>query len=319
MLAPMDSPSPGRARIVAGFLAIYLLWGGTYLAIRFAIETMPPFLMASLRWIVAGTILVAWARLHDRAPSPTRAQLRSTAIIGLLLIVGGNGIVSWAEQWVASGVAALLVGSIPLWMAFLDWAVARVRGVPHRLAPRSALGLLIGFAGVATLAGAPPSGGRAEAIGVAMLLLAALLWAVGSLFARGADLPRSPLLGTGLEMLWGSAGLLVLGTISGEWSRLDLAHVSGRSAASFSLSHLLRIDPGIHRVRMAPARLDAREGLDVRVRESRGRRIPGLVLGRRAGHAATPRGSGDHRRIGVHDHVDAELSLSHSRTRRFAP
>jgi drug/metabolite transporter (DMT)-like permease len=225
----MHSPAPGRARVVAGFLAIYLLWGSTYLAIRFAVETLPPFLMASARWIVPGLLMVAWARWRERVPAPTPAQLRATAIVGVLLLVGGNGLVSWAEQWVPSGIAALVIASIPLWMAALEWGRARRQGLPHRLDARTLTGILAGFAGVAVLVRASPAVGTSEALGMAALVLAALLWAIGSLVARHADLPRSAIFGTGLEMLWGGGALLLLGTVTGEWGRLDLASVSARS------------------------------------------------------------------------------------------
>lgn len=221
-----------------GFFAIYVIWGSTYLAIRFAIETLPPFLMAAVRWIIPGACLVAWARLRDHAPAPNATHLRSTAIIGILLLLGGNGLVSWAEQWVPSGTAALLVASIPLWMAVLAWGIARAKGHSHSLPRVTVFGLLLGFAGVATLVGGavPGKDGAATELQVLVgsigLLGAAFLWAIGSLYARGASLPASPLLATGLEMLWGGGALLAIGTLTGEWARVDLAQVSMRSILS---------------------------------------------------------------------------------------
>jgi drug/metabolite transporter (DMT)-like permease len=190
--------------------------------------------MAAARWIVPGLLMIVWARWREGAPAPTYAQLRSTAIVGLLLIVGGNGLVSWAEQWVASGIAALLIASIPLWMAALEWGRARVRGMEHRLSAAALAGLLVGFAGVAILVRATPARAPGEALAMASLVLAALLWAIGSLIARHADLPRSAILGTGMEMLWGGVALLFLGTATGEWSRLDLDSVSARSAGALA-------------------------------------------------------------------------------------
>jgi len=233
------NPTPiPRVRIVLGFLAIYLFWGSTYLAIRYAIESIPPLLMASVRWIVPGLAFLVWARARENAPAPTAQHWKTTAIVGIFLLVGGNGIVSWAEQWVPSGWAALLIATVPLWMALLQWGMARVRGRSHSLAPLAAFGILLGFAGVGILlAGSgslsPSSGGESvgarEMFGSLMLVLAALLWAIGSLYSRTAALPSSPILATGMEMLCGGVALFLLGTITGEWSRVQLGSVTARS------------------------------------------------------------------------------------------
>jgi drug/metabolite transporter (DMT)-like permease len=218
---------------VLGFLAIYVIWGSTYLAIRFAIESIPPFLMAGIRWIVPGSALIAWARLLGKAPAPTRQHWKNTAIVGILLIVGGNGIVSWSEQWVPSGLASLLIATVALWMALLPWGIARARGRRHSLTPLSTLGILLGFAGVAILVGAAGKStvilDSRSLIGSLALVVAALLWAIGSLYSRHAALPESPLLATGMQMLCGGIALLVLGTFTGEWSRFEIANVSARS------------------------------------------------------------------------------------------
>ena len=208
-------------------IMVYIVWGSTYLAIRFAVETMPPFLMAAVRFLVAGAILYGWRRLA-KDPAPQRIEWRSAAIIGFLLLVGGNGGVVWAEQYVASGIAALVVGSAPLWMVFID----AVRPGGQRPGWQTVAGVLIGFAGIGLLIGPSQLTGSSLELhpaGVGALLLAAFLWAVGSLYGRGARLPASPLLGTGMEMLAGGAFLLVIGTLTGEWSRLDLAAITPRS------------------------------------------------------------------------------------------
>ena len=231
------NPSPiPRVRIVLGFLAIYLIWGSTYLAIRYAIETLPPLLMAASRWIVPGLAFIIWARMRENAPAPTAEHWKTTALIGIFLLLGGNGIVSWAEQWVLSGWAALLIATVPLWMALLQWGTARAHGRRHSLAPLAALGILLGFAGVGILLAASGKMGSSGApmdsrniFGSFMLVLAALLWAIGSLYSRKAALPSSPILATGMEMLCGGIALLVLGTFTGEWSRVQLSHVSPRS------------------------------------------------------------------------------------------
>jgi drug/metabolite transporter (DMT)-like permease len=212
-----------KLRIWSALIAVYVVWGSTYLAIRFAVETMPPFLMAALRFFIAGGILFAWRRLAGDAP-PTRRQWKSAAIIGLFMLLGGNGCVVWAEQHVVSGIAALLVGAAPLWMALLD----AIRPGTKRSGWQTWLGVLWGFAGIALLIGPDElssAGTHLYLPGVAALLLASFLWSVGSLYSRSACLPDSPLLGTSMEMLAGSTGLLLAGTFAGDWSHLNLAAI----------------------------------------------------------------------------------------------
>jgi drug/metabolite transporter (DMT)-like permease len=217
---------PLKARIWLALLTVYIVWGSTYLAIRFAVETMPPFLMAGVRFLVAGLILFAWRRLAGDRPA-VRIEWRSAAIIGFFLLVGGNGSVVWAEQHVPSGIAALIVGSAPLWMVTLD----AIRPGGRRPSGRTILGVLIGFAGIVVLIGPGQFAGSGgiDSLGVAALLLAAFMWAVGSLYSRHAPLPGSPLLGTGMEMLAGGGMLLLLGTLTGEWQQLDLQAISTQS------------------------------------------------------------------------------------------
>jgi drug/metabolite transporter (DMT)-like permease len=215
-----------RLRVVAAFAAIYLIWGSTYLGIRIAIETLPPFLTAGLRFIIAGPLLYAWAR-RNGAPRPTGTQWRAAAIVGGLLLLGGNGLVTWGEQRVSSGLAALLVATVPLWMVLLDWLFMR----GGRPAGKVFLGLILGLIGIVLLIGPTDLLGehRVDLVGVAMLLLAALSWAIGSLYARRAPLPDAPLLGTSLEMIAGGVLLLLASGIKGEWVQVDLASVSLRS------------------------------------------------------------------------------------------
>jgi drug/metabolite transporter (DMT)-like permease len=218
-----------KSRIWLALIVVYLAWGSTYLAIRFAVESIPPFLMAGTRFLVAGALVYIWRRLAGD-PVPTRLQWRSGAIIGLLLLLGGNGIVSWAEQYLPSGTAALLVATIPLWMVFVDafWPGGKL---PNW---QTILGVTLGLAGIVILVGPAEltgSHGRVELLGVIALLLAAFSWAVGSVYSRKANLPKSPLMGTGVEMLAGSAGLFLVGTLSGEWNRLDLTAITPRSLA----------------------------------------------------------------------------------------
>lgn len=220
------------AAIWSGMIAIYIVWGSTYLAIRFAVETMPPFLTAGFRFLIAGSVLYIFRRLRgDRAPR--RIEWRSAAIVGLFLLVGGNGGVMWAEQRVISGIAALLIASVPLWIALLD----TLRPGGRRPTGWVILGVFIGLIGIFILIG--PSQligihGQVDLVGALVLLFAAFSWAVGSLYNREAILPDSALLGTGMEMLVGSLGLLFLGTVSGEWSQMDLSSFSPESWMGFA-------------------------------------------------------------------------------------
>lgn len=228
MTEPHVGASPSRAALVAAFAAVYLIWGSTYLAIRFAIETLPPFLMAGTRFVIAGALLYAWMRMRGQ-PRPSAQHWRATAVVGGLLLLGGNGLVVWAEQWVASGVAALLVATVPFWMVLLDWL--RPGGV--RPSAGIFLGLLIGFGGIALLIGPGDwAGGGVYGLGAAALVLASLSWAVGSIYSRGAALPQSAPLATGMEMLAGGGLLLLVGTLLGEVGRVDPAGISLRSAAA---------------------------------------------------------------------------------------
>jgi drug/metabolite transporter (DMT)-like permease len=227
--------NPGKASgaaIWAGLIAIYIVWGSTYLAILFVIETIPPFLAAGFRFLIAGAVLYIFCRLRgDQAPR--RIEWRSAALIGLFLLLGGNGGVMWAEQRVSSGIAALMIASVPLWMALLD----AIRPGGRRPSRWIAIGILAGFIGILVLVG--PSQllgieGAVDLLGVSVLLLAAFSWAIGSLYNRGATLPDSPLLSTAMQMLIGSLGLLLLGSVTGEWAQLDLAAVSTRSWLGFA-------------------------------------------------------------------------------------
>lgn len=214
-----------RFKVALAFLAIYLIWGSTYLAIRFAIETLPPFLMAGTRFLIAGAVLYAWMRLRG-TPRPQGFQWRNTAIVGGLMLLGGNGGVVWSEQLVPSGLAAVLIATTPLWMVLLGWLWRGAR--PSR---RVVIGLTLGFSGVVLLVGPGALNGQGPIapLGAAVLILAALSWATGSLFAQRARLPAASLLATAMEMLAGGALLLIAGLVTGEWVRVDLSAVSMRS------------------------------------------------------------------------------------------
>jgi drug/metabolite transporter (DMT)-like permease len=227
MITAQSSSQTAPWRIAVALAAIYLIWGSTYLGIRFAIETLPPFLMAGTRNVFAGGLLFAWARLQGAA-APRPIHWRSALVIGGFMLVGGNGGVTWAEQRVPSGLAALMIGATPLWIVLVNWlAFGGTR--PNR---RMTLGLGIGLVGLAVLIGPTQviGGDRVDPVGSAVLLLAALLWATGSLYSRQALLPDSSMQATGMEMLGGGGLLLLLGTVTGEWADFHPASVSLRSA-----------------------------------------------------------------------------------------
>ena len=217
-----------KTKVWSALLAVYIVWGSTYLAIRFAVETIPPFMMAGTRFLVSAIALYIWRRLAGD-PAPTLRQWRSAIIVGVLLL-GGNGLVSWAEQHVASSIAALVVASVPLWMVLID--AIRPGGVKPDW--RITLGVLIGFGGIALLVGPSHSAGNFEemdAWGVLALLAASLLWSIGSVYSHQADMPESSLLGTAIEMFGGATGLYLVGSLTGEWRALDLTAISIRSLA----------------------------------------------------------------------------------------
>jgi len=216
-----------RLKIWIALLTIYLVWGSTYLGIRYAVETIPPFLMAGTRFLLAGLILYAWRRLAGD-PAPTRGQWLRASVVGLLMLLGGNGLLSLAEQHVASGIAALIIGSVPLWMTTIE-ALRPGGARPNIL---GILGLVVGFGGIALLVAPSLLSGNpleSQPLGILILLGASLFWSLGSIYSRTADLPDSTLLATAMEMLAGAAGLYLVGAFAGEWSRLSLADVTARS------------------------------------------------------------------------------------------
>lgn len=221
------SESPGRGKVVAAFAAVYIIWGSTYLAILYAIETLPPFLMASVRFVIAGTLLYAWSL--PRAPRrPTGAEWRAAFVIGGLLLLGGNGAVVWAEQMVPSGIAALLVAVTPCWMVLLGWLWHGAR----RPGLRTVTGLLLGFGGIALLIGpsALVGSGSVHPAGALVLMLGSLCWATGSIYSKKAPTAPGALLATGMQMLMGGGLLFLAGVVTGELGRLDPGAVSLRSA-----------------------------------------------------------------------------------------
>jgi len=227
-----DRPtSVSRAQIIAAFASIYLIWGSTYLAISYAVQTIPPFLMGGLRFLVSGAVLYAWARYRG-AGRPTGIHWRNAIVAGAFLLLGGNGAVVWAEQFVPSGLTALLVSILPFWLVIIEW----VR--PPRQRPHGAVlvGLILGFIGIVVLVGPGNIGGHGDVrpIGAVVLILGSLSWAIGSFYSRDAELPQSGLLTTGMEMLGGGGLLLIVSALTGELSHFDIHRVSRESAVGLA-------------------------------------------------------------------------------------
>jgi len=186
---------------------------------------MPPFFMSGGRFLIAGSLMVVWARWRG-APWPSRIQFRSAAIVGVLLLAGGNGGVTWAEQLVPSGLTSLLVVTVPLWVVLLEW----LRPGGRRPLPAVFVGVGLGLVGLALLIGPGQLGVAVDPLGAAVLLCAALIWSTGTLYGNKADLPAAPLMASGLEMFSGAMALLFAALLTGEVARVDLAGVTPRSA-----------------------------------------------------------------------------------------
>jgi drug/metabolite transporter (DMT)-like permease len=222
---------PSPVKIVLAFAAVYTLWGSTYLAIRLAIETLPPFLMTGTRFTLAGLILFVWAVLKGERFIPPLDLWRRALVIGGLLLLGGNGGVVWSERYVATGLAALLVSTEPLWVVILNWAISRQR--PNW---KVLLGILIGLVGVAMLVGdGLSSNGQSKWTLVAggVVLVAAFSWAAGSVYSSRRPLKVSTLMAAGMQMLAGGFLLLLLAVVTGDPLRLNLANASWTSIGAF--------------------------------------------------------------------------------------
>jgi drug/metabolite transporter (DMT)-like permease len=218
------------AWIWAALLTLYIVWGSTYLAIKVGVETLPPFLMASVRFLISGAVLYAWSvkRGATRVSPPTRVEWRSSILVGAALLLGGNGLVTKAEQTIPSGIAGIIVATMPLWVVVLSWAALRMR--PTRM---TVVALAIGFAGVVILV--IPSGSQTlDPRGAIAILVSPIVWASGSLYSQRARLPGDALLSTGMQMLAGGVCLAVAGVVTGELPQVDLGHVSPASLVAFA-------------------------------------------------------------------------------------
>ena len=223
---PSLEQAGGATLLLVAFGAVYLIWGSTYLAIRVGVESFPPLLLAGSRHLIFGLLFYPLLRWKTGI-RPTWANWRTVTVTGFLLLFVGNGGVCVAEQTVPSGVTALLVATVSLWMVLIDWL--RPGGV--RPVARVLIGLLLGFAGLALLVGPKDLGGsaRINPVGVAILVVASFAWACGSLYSKHGQMPSSPLLGAAMQSLTGGTVLWIVGWLSGEMHSLHLAAVSTRS------------------------------------------------------------------------------------------
>lgn len=227
---PIETPATSPPRrgsflIVASFLAVYIIWGSTFFAIRIGLESFPPLLLAGTRHLAAGIVL--YLVFRRSGSQPTKQQWVTAAITGVLLLFAGNGGVCWAEQTVPSGITALLVATVTLWMVLVDW----LRPGGHKPSSRVFVGIVVGFAGLLILVGPAHLGNsnRVNPVGAAVLVLASLAWACGSLYSKHGALPSSPLLGAGMQGLCGGAVLWIVGLLTGEGAHLHWASITPRA------------------------------------------------------------------------------------------
>jgi drug/metabolite transporter (DMT)-like permease len=223
--------------LIAAFAAVYIFWGSTYLAIKYAIETLPPFLMAGSRFIFAGSILYVWARLSKDYEKPSFKHWRTSFIVGTLLLLGGNGGVVLAQHYISSSLAALLVATEPFWIVLLSWLWLKGARPNWKVA----FGLLIGFVGVYLLIGGQSSGGAqsgtGQIFGAFFVIAGAFSWALGSMYGLRATTPKSSALTAGMQMLSGGMVLTLVGIFKGEWTTFNIADVSSNSW--FALVYLI--------------------------------------------------------------------------------
>ena len=232
-------PAPSTLSVAVALATVYVVWGSTYLAIAYVVETLPPFLAAGARFVLAGGLLLAFLLAQDRwrrrtagaaaLERPRLIEWRTAWIVGVLLLLGGNGMVMTAEQTVPSGIAAVIIATVPIWMSVFDALLTRRR--PSLLAIG---GLLVGLVGVGILL-MPTDGVQAiDPLGIGMLVIATVSWAAGSLYARHGPMPRNHLLGTGMQQLAGGMSLLVLGLAVGDVGRTDFGAVSTESMVALA-------------------------------------------------------------------------------------
>jgi len=226
-LAPRESAAAApvsSTRIILGFAAIYLIWGSTYLGIRYAVATIPPLLMMGIRHSLAGAVVYAWMRARG-VPAPQLRQWGYALVAGAMLFLGGHGILAWAEQKIPSGLAALLCATLPLWTVL----IARVDGTERKLGLKAWSGVFLGFAGVALLVGPDFLRQRLDLLAVLAGTASSLLWAIGTSYARRVKFPSSTAVSAAMQMMSGGVLLLLTALLAGETSHLQVASITPRS------------------------------------------------------------------------------------------
>lgn len=224
--------------LIAAFAAVYLIWGSTYLAIKYAIGTIPSFLMAGVRFSIAGIVLLIWARLSPGYTRPKAVHWRTAIVVGALLLAIGNGGVVIAEQYISSSLTALLIATVPFLIVLLSWAFMGA-GRPKL---KVALGLVIGFAGVTLLVLGQPvvdagDGSHGRVFGLVAVIVATVGWAIGSLYGSRAQSAKPNTLAAGMQMLSGGIMLLIMSAVTGEWATFHLSAVS--STSLIALAYLI--------------------------------------------------------------------------------
>jgi drug/metabolite transporter (DMT)-like permease len=220
--------TPHRLKLLGAFFLIYFVWGSNFLAIRYALESIPPFLLMGVRSLLAGLCLYAWARLRG-AERPGAGHWRAAGAVGVVLFLGCHGLLAWAQRSVPSGVAALGLATIAIWMTLLDWLWAGAR----RPGVSVWVGLAVGAAGLLVLVGPGSWSGAVPLTGLLALLGSAFAWALGSVLARRSVLPSSVILSTGMQLIAGGLALAVVSLLAREPAGFDAASLTARSAAGF--------------------------------------------------------------------------------------
>lgn len=216
--------------VVVALLSVYIVWGSTYLGIKIAIETFPPFLMAGIRFLIAGVFLYGFVVVKEKK-QPKLIEWRDTTIIGTLLLLGGNGLVVIAEKTIPSSIAAIVIATVPLWMIVIAWLL-KSQTKPNK---STLIGTFIGFIGVVILMF--PSHQEHlyfDTFGLLLTLLAAILWSLGSIYSQKAILPTSVMLSTAMQMLSGGLVLIIVATLFGEWQQFHTETLSSRSLLAFA-------------------------------------------------------------------------------------
>ena len=212
-----------KAKLIAAFAAIYIIWGSTYLGIKYALEDIPPFMIGATRFLVAGVLLYAWARIRTGVKPETKHWWHAL-ILGVFLLGVGNGCVLWAQQRIASGIAALVVAIVPLLVVLIEW----LRPGGRRPSGAALIGVIIGLAGIALLIGPSAFMGAQDVdpMSAIVLLMGSISWSAATVFGKRASVPPAPLLASAMQLLGGSVGLIVASVVTGELGQVQPAEIS---------------------------------------------------------------------------------------------